>query len=203
MIKTIFTALITYLATSIDEIPVLFMLYTKKDNQGRSKTITIAYFIGTFILVALSLFSAFGIGKIPEKWIIGFIGLVPLLMGLKLLIKGEQEDDEGDKTFASANKYKTLLVQIIAITLGLGADDLGVFIPLFVTLTGIQIILMLLVFAIGTALLCTISYQLTQIVELTEFIEKYERYIVGIVFAGLGIIIMTECGTISKLICLF
>ena len=43
-----------------------------------------------------------------------FIGLVPLLMGLKLLIKGEQEDDEGDKTFASANKYKTLLVQIIA-----------------------------------------------------------------------------------------
>lgn len=203
MIKTIITALLTYVATSIDEIPVLFMLYTKKENQGKKKTITIAYFIGTFILVALSLFGAFGISFIPEKWIIGFVGLVPLLMGLKILIKGEQEDDEKDKAFASANKYKMLFVQVLAITLGLGADDLGVFIPLFTTLTGIQVILMLLVFAIGTVLLCTISYQLTQIAELTEFIEKYERYIVGVVFSGLGILIMADCGTISKLISLF
>jgi cadmium resistance protein CadD (predicted permease) len=124
-------------------------------------------------------------------------------MGLKILIKGEQEDDEKDKAFASANKYKTLFPQVLAITLGLGADDLGVFIPLFTTLTGIQIVLMLLVFVLGTAILCTVSYKLTQITALTEFIKKYERYIVGVVFTGLGILIMAECGTISKLISLF
>lgn len=93
MLKTIFIALITYVATSIDEIPVLFMLYTKKSNKGKEKTITSAYFIGTFILIAISLLGAFGIGLIPEKWIIG-----------------------------------------------LGADDLGVFIPLFATLSGLQFI---------------------------------------------------------------
>jgi len=124
-------------------------------------------------------------------------------MGLKILIKGEQEDDEKDKAFASANKYKTLFPQVLAITLGLGADDLGVFIPLFTTLTGIQIVLMLLVFVLGTAILCTVSYKLTQITALTEFIKKYERYIVGVVFTGLGILIMAERGTISKLISLF
>lgn len=46
MIKILFTALITFIATSIDEIPILFMLYTKSGNRGKGKIITSAYFVG-------------------------------------------------------------------------------------------------------------------------------------------------------------
>lgn len=196
MIKILFTAIITFLATSIDEIPILFMLYTKSSNRGKGKIITSSYFVGTFLLVAIGLLGALGLGMIPANWAIGFIGLIPFIMGVKTLLSGEEDEQEVvDKN----QKYKGVWIQVLAITIGLGADDIGVYIPLFTTLTGWEIIQMILVFAAGTALLCFISYQLTKIEKLNSFIETYERYIVGIIFAGIGIYVMSECGTLGKI----
>jgi cadmium resistance transport/sequestration family protein len=199
--KTIIAAMITYIATSIDEIPVLFMLYTKAGNRGKGKNITISYFIGTFLLIALGLLGAFGLGQIPQQWIIGLFGLVPFALGIKILFLGEDEDEE--KAVTSASKYKTLGIQVFAITIGLGADDLGVYIPLFTTITGWEIVQIILVFAFGTALLCYISYQLTQINRLTRYIQKYERFILGVVFVVIGALVMADCGTINRLMSLF
>lgn len=203
MIKTILTALITYLATSIDEIPVIFMLYTKSSNRGKGRTITLSYFIGTFILIALGLLGAFGLGQLPKPWMIGLVGLVPLALGIKILIKGEEEEQEKEKALNAAKKRKTLLMQVLAITIGLGADDLGVYVPLFTTLSGYEIALMILVFILGTAALCLVSYKLTMIEKLTESIETYECYIIGGVFVLIGFFVMNECGTIKTIINLF
>jgi cadmium resistance transport/sequestration family protein len=195
MIQTIITAIVTYIATSIDEIPILFMLYTKQSNRGKAKTITLSYFLGTFILISIGLLGSLGLGFIPEQWMMGLFGLIPLILGIKILIKGEDGEEEGVKK--SIQKYKSLGIQVLAITIGLGADDLAVYIPLFTTLEGWEIISMVLVFALGTAVLCRISYKLTSINKLTEFIEKYERFIVGIIFTAIGIFIMLECGTFA------
>jgi cadmium resistance transport/sequestration family protein len=196
MIKTLFTAIITYLATSIDEIPILFMLYTRSSNRRKGNIITIAYFAGTFFLITMGLLGAFGLGLISSNWVLGFIGLIPFIMGIKTLLGGEEKED----TVMNKNqKHLGLWFQIFIITLGLGVDDIGIYIPLFITLTGWEITLMLFVFVAGTALLCFISYQLTRIEKLTAFIETYERYIVGIIFAGIGMYVMSECGTFKKI----
>lgn len=194
MIKTILTAIVTYLATSIDEIPILFMLYTNTSNKGKGKTITFSYFLGTFLLIALGLLGAIGLVQIPAKWLIGFGGLLPLGMGIKMLF---DSDDDEEKALAAASKRKTLWVRVLVITLALGADDLGVYIPLFTTITGVQILQMIFVFAIGTAMLCLISYRLTHIERIISFIEKKERYIVSIIFVVIGIYVMYDCGTFS------
>jgi cadmium resistance transport/sequestration family protein len=199
--KTIIVALITYIATSIDEIPILFMLYTKTGNRGKGKIITFSYFIGTFFLILLGLLGAFGLGQIPQQWIIGLFGLIPFVLGIKTLFVGEDEDEE--KAVTSASKFKTLGIQVFAITIGLGADDLGVYIPLFTTITGWEIVEIILIFTIGTVILCYISYQLTQIDRLVRYIEKYERFILGVVFIVIGTLVMAECGTFSTLIRLF
>ncbi len=197
MIQTIITAIVTYIATSIDEIPILFMLYTKQSNRGKAKTITLSYFLGTFILISIGLLGSLGLGFIPEQWIMGLFGLVPLALGIKILIKGEDDEEEEEGINKSIQRYKSLGIQVLAITIGLGTDDLAVYIPLFTTLEGWEIISMVLVFALGTAVLCRISYKLTSINKLTEFIEKYERFIVGIIFTVIGLFIMFECGTFA------
>lgn len=197
MIQTIITAIVTYIATSIDEIPILFMLYTKQSNRGKAKTITLSYFLGTFILINIGLLGSLGLGFIPEQWVMGLFGLVPLILGIKILIKGEDDAEEEEGIKKSIQKYKSLGIQVLAITIGLGADDLAVYIPLFTTLERWEINSMVLVFALSTAALCRISYKLTSINKLTEFIEKYERFIVGIIFSIIGIFIMFECGTFA------
>jgi cadmium resistance transport/sequestration family protein len=200
MIKEILIAVITYIATSVDEIPVLFLLYTDSSNKGKGKTITTAYFAGTFLLVGAGLLGAFGLIQIPLKWIVGLIGLLPLAMGIRILFKG---DDDEEEATALERKQKSLLLQVLIITLALGADDLGVYIPLFTTLTLWQIVTMIVTFAVGTAILCFISYRLTHIELLKEFIERRERFIVGLVFIAVGILVLAECGTFSKLIGMF
>ncbi len=122
--------------------------------------------------------------------------MVPFGLGIKILIRGEDNEQEiVDKN----QKYKSIWIQVLAITIGLGADDIGVYIPLFTTLTGWEIMQMILVFGFGTALLCFISYQLTRIEKITSFIEKYERFIIGIIFVGIGMYVMYECGTFRKI----
>lgn len=196
MIQTILTALAVYIATSVDEIPILFMLYTRQSNRGNAKLITLAYFLGTFVLIGIGLLGSFGLSFIPEQWIIGLFGLVPLVLGIKVLIKGENDDEEEDAENIT-KKYQSLMLQVLAITIGLGADDLSVYVPLFTTVDGWNILIMILVFAISTALLCRISYKLTSIRQLVEFTEKYERFIIGIIFSVIGILIMYESGTVT------
>jgi cadmium resistance transport/sequestration family protein len=200
MIKTIIIAIITYLATSLDEIPVLFMLYRNTSNKGRGRTITLSYFIGTFFLVAIGLLGAFGLVLIPVKWAVGFIGFIPIIMGIKVFIDG---DDDEEKAMAATQKFKALWVKVFALTIALGADDFGVYVPLFTTLSSWEIVQMLFVFAVGTLLLCLISFRLTQIKPLNSFIENRERYIVSIVFIVIGAMVIYECGTIPGIIGLF
>ena len=196
MIQTILTAFAVYIATSVDEIPILFMLYTRQNNHNRAKLITFVYFLGTFILVGIGLLGSFGLGFIPKQWIIGLFGLVPLILGIKILIKGEVDDEE-ENPEKITEKYQSLILQVLAITIGLGADDLSVYVPLFTTMEGWDLFILILVFSISTAMLCRISYKLTSIRQLVEFTEKYERFITGCIFIAIGILILYENGTFT------
>jgi cadmium resistance transport/sequestration family protein len=152
------------------------------------------------LLIGIGFLGAFGLGFIPEQWVLGAFGMVPLALGIKSLIKGEDNDKEEEEAEKSLQKYKSLGIQVLAITIGLGADDLGLYIQLFTTQKGWKILLMMLIFLLGTAVLCWISYKLKLISKLTDFVEKYERFITGIVFIAIGIYIMYECGTFAHFI---
>ena len=43
-------------------------------------------------LIVVSLFFAFVLNYVPEKWILGLLGLIPIYLGIKVAI-----DDEGEK----------------------------------------------------------------------------------------------------------
>lgn len=189
MIKTVLTAIITFLLTSIDEIPVLFVLYTDPFNRGKSKIITFAYCIGTFILISVSLLGAAGLVLLPVKRMIGLVGIIPIIMGLKILIKG---DDDEDKVMEKTRKFESLWIKVFMITIALGSDDLGMYIPLFTTIRGWEYFQMLLVYLIGTAVLCRISFKLSEVNALQSFIEGKERFLVGSVYILLGFIVMYD-----------
>lgn len=197
MVSSIISALFTYLVTSIDELPILFMLYTKKSNRGKARIITETYYVGTFILVGIGVIGAFGLGLFIPKNILGLIGLVPIVMGIKAFIKGDVDEEE--EAEEAMSKHTSLRLQILAITIGLGVDDLAVYVPLFTTLSGAEFIVMTFVFAIATGILCYLSYRLTSIKPITGLIEKYERPIVGTTFIAVGLFIMYESGTFAYL----
>lgn len=197
MIRTIFTAFITYVSTSVDEIPVLFLFYMKGRKEGRGKTIALAYMLGTFLLLTVSAACAIGLGRVPDKWLVGFIGLVPLVMGIWILLSGE--DDEEEKALRFGEKHSSIWLQVLTVTIALGADDLGLYIPLFTTMTMGEVILMLMIGTFGSVLFCVIAGSLTRIDKVKMLAERFERYISGTVFAAAGIWVLWDCGTIHRI----
>lgn len=134
----------------------------------------------------------------PEQWIIGLLGLLPLYMGVKIWTQGEEDEDESDiLSLFSPGRFNLLFVTVTFIVLSSSADDFSIYIPYLASLNMIEIFTAIIVFLIMVGILCSISYRLASINFVSEKIEKYERWIVPVVFIGLGVYIMYENGTFT------
>ncbi|SDJ15063.1 CadD family cadmium resistance transporter [Natribacillus halophilus] len=200
MIPTILTAIAVYIATGIDYLIILILLFSQI-KKGQMKHIWIGQYLGTVIILLVSLLAAYGVNLIPQQWIVGLLGLLPIYLGARVWIKGEDDEDEGNiLSILSSDRFKQLYLTVTFIVLASSADDFSIYIPYFTTLNAIEIPVVLLVFLSMVGVLCYISYRLASMNYVSEKIEKYERWIVPIVFIGLGLYIMYANGTINTLI---
>ncbi|MBF0738838.1 CadD family cadmium resistance transporter [Staphylococcus arlettae] len=200
MTATILTAAAVYVATGIDYLVILILLFSQV-KKGQVKHIWIGQYIGTAIVIGASLLVAQGVvNLIPQQWVIGLLGLLPLYLGVKMWIKGEEDEDESSiLSLFSSGKFNQLFLTMTFIVLASSADDFSIYIPYFTTLNMSEIFIAVIVFLIMVAVLCYVSYRLASLDFVSEKIEKYERWIVPIVFIGLGIYILFENGTFNAL----
>lgn len=196
MITTILTAAAVYVATGIDYLIILILLFSQI-KKGQAKHIWIGKYIGTVIVIGASLLVSLGVENlIPQKWVIGLLGLLPLYLGIKVWIKGEEDEDESNiLSVFSSGRFNQLFVTVTFIVLASSADDFSIYVPYFTTLNATEILISIIVFLIMISVLIYVGYRLAHLNFVSEKIEKYERWIVPIVFIGLGIYIMFENGT--------
>ena len=200
MLQTIFSAIAVYISTSIDYLFILLIIFSQAYTQKGLRQIYLGQYLGTGILVAVSLFAAYVLNFIPQDWIIGLLGLIPIYLGIRVSMGGEEEAEEEEVVEKLESRGPNRLFWTVAlITIASGGDNLGIYIPYFTSLSVSEIVIAIVVFALSIAVLCYISYRLAKISFVSETLEKYERIIVPIVFIGLGIFIMLENGTIQTL----
>nr|WP_211204502.1 CadD family cadmium resistance transporter [Helcococcus kunzii] len=199
--NTIISAIGVYISTSIDYLLILVILFAQLHSKREKLQIYAGQYLGTAVLVSISLFAAYVVNFIPDKWIVGLLGLIPLFIGIKFALSGEDEDEtEEIREKIEQDKSKNLLWTVVLLTIASGGDNLGVYIPYFSSLNWSKIIIVLIIFAIGIAILCELSRSLSKIPMVSEIIEKYEKIIVPVVFIALGIYIMYENGTIQTIV---
>jgi cadmium resistance transport/sequestration family protein len=201
LLQTIFSAIAVYISTSIDYLFILLIIFSQSQTKKGLRQIYLGQYLGTGILVAVSLFAAYVLNFIPQDWIIGLLGLIPIYLGIRVAMVGEEEAEEEEvveklKSGGSSRLFWTVSL----ITIASGGDNLGIYIPYFASISFSEIIIALVVFAISIAVLCYISYRLAQISFVADTLEKYERIIVPVVFIGLGFFILIENGTIQALL---
>ncbi|HGW2881586.1 TPA: CadD family cadmium resistance transporter [Enterococcus faecium] len=201
MLQNILSALAVYISTSIDYLFILLIFFSQNHTKKGLRQIFFGQYLGTGILVAISLFAAYVLNFIPQDWIIGLLGLIPIYLGIRVAFVGEEEEEEGEVVEKLGSRGTNRLFWTVSlITIASGGDNLGIYIPFFTSLSFSEIVTSLIVFAISVAVLCYISYKFAKISFVSETLEKYERIIVPIVFIGLGIFIMIENGTIQTIL---
>ena len=200
MLSIIFTAIVLYTATAIDLLVILLIYFARAHTKKEYRDIYIGQFLGSMTLIIISLFFAFVLHYVPEKWMLGLLGLIPIYLGIKVAILDECEGEKRAKD-ALNDKGLSKLVGIVALVTiaSCGADNIGLFVPYFVSLNLSQLIVTLIVFVILIFVLIYTAQRLADIKDIGEIVEKFNRWIMAVVYIGLGIFIIIENDTIKTL----
>ncbi|MBU5426786.1 cadmium resistance transporter [Tissierella pigra] len=224
MIGSMVTSIISFISTNIDDIFVLMILYSQVNDKMKKSYIVTGQYLGISILVMLSLLGAFGLLILPEKYvgILGIIPIILGIKAWFDSKKEIQElhtknysfieediDNNGiygkrekETHFNKIEKIKSFLGKIIKpeilsvmlITIANGADNIGIYIPLFRSYTFGQLIITIIIFSVMIALWCFLGEKISSFPQVKEILQKYKRIIIPIVFIGLGIFIIIESG---------
>ena len=192
MIQNVVTSIILYSGTAVDLLIILMLFFAKRKSRKDIINIYLGQFLGSVSLILLSLLFAFVLDYIPSKEILGLLGLIPIFLGLKVLLLGDSDGEAIAKEgLRKDNKNLIFLVAMITFA-SCGADNIGVFVPYFITLNLANLIVALLTFLVMIYLLVFSAQKLAQVPSVGETLEKYSRWFIAVVYLGLGIYILIE-----------
>ncbi|EFX35742.1 CadD family cadmium resistance transporter, partial [Streptococcus infantis] len=175
------------------------VIFCQKKKQKDIINIYLGQFLGSVSLILLSLLFAFVLNYIPSKEILGLLGLIPIFLGLKVLLLGDS-DGEAIAKDGLRKDDKNLIFLVAMITFAsCGADNIGVFVPYFITLNLANLIVALLTFLVMIYLLVFSAQKLAQVPSVGETLEKYSRWFIAVVYLGLGMYILIENNSFDML----
>ena len=199
MIQNVITSIILYSGTAVDLLIILMLFFAKRKSRKDIINIYLGQFLGSVSLILLSLLFAFVLNYIPSKEILGLLGLIPIFLGLKVLLLGDSDGEAIAKDgLRKDNKNLIFLVAMITFA-SCGADNIGVFVPYFITLNLANLIVALLTFLVMIYLLVFSAQKLAQVPSVGETLEKYSRWFIAVVYLGLGMYILIENNSFNTL----
>lgn len=191
--KSIGTACSSFAITNIDD---MFVLVTFFAEAAVSRTttpwkITIGQYLGFTIIVIISMIG-FGISYALPSEPIGFLGLLPILLGiwklLEVLFPGKEEEEEGDSRVADLKS----VLKVASITVMNGGDNIGTYVPLFSQAKGTEIAVYVVVYYILLGVWCLAAWSLMGQRHVLRLVEKYMQWVIPFLFIGLGIYITVK-----------
>lgn len=199
MVQNVVTSIILYSGTAVDLLIILMLFFAKRKSRKDIINIYLGQFLGSVSLILLSLLFAFVLNYIPSKEILGLLGLIPIFLGLKVLLLGDS-DGEAIAKDGLRKDDKNLIFLVAMITFAsCGADNIGVFVPYFITLNLANLTVALLTFLVMIYLLVFSAQKLAQVPSVGETLEKYSRWFIAVVYLGLGMYILIENNSFDML----
>jgi cadmium resistance protein CadD (predicted permease) len=193
--KSVGTACASFAITNIDD---MFVLVTFFAEASTSKTmtplkITLGQYIGFTVIIIISMIG-FGASLLIPSEPIGFLGLLPILLGIwklfDLLLPTKEEESEK----SNIAEMKSIL-KVSIITLMNGGDNIGTYIPLFSQANGAEIAVYVAIYYILLGVWCLVAFLVMRQKHILLVVQRYVRVLIPLLFVGLGvyIIIKSSC----------
>ncbi|MBD2777500.1 cadmium resistance transporter [Iningainema tapete] len=207
----IIESIISFIATNIDDILILLLFFSQVD-VFRWRYIVIGQYLGFLAIVLASLPGFFG-GLVVRQELIGLLGILPIVIGIKQLVDKEDEATEvqivtSNFTQSSpSNPIVSFLLSILhpqvykvaAVTLANGGDNIGIYIPLFAGNNLARLTVIIGVFFLMVGIWCLIAYFLARQASIASVLTRYGSSAVPFVLIALGVFILYERGTFNLL----
>lgn len=198
MLGTIIAGVVTYWSTAIDLLIILMLFFAKVKDKKGVRDIYIGQFLGSGLLILVSLFFAVILHYVPDKRLLGFLGIIPVFLGIKALILGDSDGEKMANEKLKDTNQNNLIKTLIFITIvSCGADNVGLFVPYFISLALPKLLITLIVFLIMIFLLVFIAQKSVSIPTVGTVLEKYSRWFIGIIYIFIGGSVLIENGSIQ------
>ena len=190
-----------FVTTDLDDLFVLVAFFS--DARFRPRQIAAGQLAGLAALYAASVvFSLLSLVVAPA-WI-GFLGLLPIAIGLHAiaqLLRGDDSDDDDDDAAPDANGAggRANVLVVAATTIANGGDNLGIYTPVFATRSGTEIAVIGVVFAAMTMAWVGAAFWLTRHPTIGPPIRRHGRRVVPFVLVALGCTILYDAGSFALL----
>lgn len=190
MVETFLLGITSFMGTNIDDILIDTLLFSQAKTKVDHKDIVCGKYLGIGTLVAFSILGAFGLKILPQRYI-AYLGFVPICLGIKEIIssiRSKGNDDADDHAGKSTNR----VIYTALITIANGADNIGVYIPLFAGFMAWQIIWTVFLFFILVAVWCFLGKALADLPVLKNLLTRYRAVIVPVVYIVLGVYLLSH-----------
>jgi cadmium resistance protein CadD (predicted permease) len=180
-------AAMMFAGTNIDDAVVLavFNAAARRTGAPSQRQIWAGQFLGMALMVLVSAGVALGLRPVSTRWI-GLLGLLPMLLGVRLLVKAVRE--RGAER--AALPVAAGVWSVAATTFAGGGDNIAVYTPAFRLMGPGALALTVAVFAAGTALWCVAGYLLIYRPRLVTWLRRGGTWLVPTLFIALGMRIL-------------
>ena len=179
MAEVLVTAVLAFVGTNIDDILILMMLYAQAETSRQRKNILAGQSLGMGALVLVSIAGSLGSRLLPEGCI-RFLGLLPIALGVRALF-----DNDEDEPAQSLGVLGTA-----ALAVSNGADNIGVYTPIFAVCSPLELLVTVGVFAVMVMLWCVLGKRLAGLPALRDIQRRFKRILVPLVLIGLGVFVL-------------
>jgi cadmium resistance protein CadD (predicted permease) len=181
-----------FAATNIDDIFVLMIFFSSLSFPVRH--IILGQYLGIGLLIAISAVGSL-ISLVVPTYVIGLMGIVPIIIGVKHLIEIRRKDNSPSRQVVQDKRNRSYLsfLSVAAVTFSNGGDNIGVYVPLFSNYNTVgQITGIISVFLAMTAVWCISAHYFVNYPLIASRIHRIGIVILPFVLIGLGIYILAE-----------
>ncbi len=175
-----------FVSTNIDDLFLLVGFFS--DRSFSRLSIFTGQILGIASLVAISLAAAFAALAISPAHV-GLLGVAPIVIGTGKLLRLGKTEDEGQPTAVG-------VLQVAAITIVNGGDNIAAYTPIFANQTPQEITATVAIFGALTILWCFAAWWLVRHTVLGKPLRRYGHIVLPFILIGLGGLILYRSGAL-------
>jgi cadmium resistance protein CadD (predicted permease) len=176
-VSALITGAVVFSATNIDDIVFLTIFFSQASRRWH---VVVGQYLGFTALVVVSLIGFFGGRVLPHEWL-RFFGVAPIAIGIKKLFA---------KRDSHAQRASTGTLDVATVTFVNGADNIGIYTPLFVVSDAPRVMVLVAVLYVLLAVWCVAGYLIHRQETVAYTLQRWGQWIVPVVLLALGIYIL-------------
>jgi cadmium resistance protein CadD (predicted permease) len=179
--------------TNVDDIVILALFFGRGEGKrGAARRVVVGQYLAFIAILAIAIGIAYGAGFLPRQ-AIAYLGLLPIGIGLWEAWKLWNHRAEDGNRQANTGEGAAVL-KVAATTFGNGGDNIGVYVPVFATVSTGATIIYAAVFLVLVGVWCAAGRFFATHPVIARALSRWGHLVLPVVLVAIGVFILVEGG---------